>query len=111
MSTIYVAGPMTGYPEFNYPAFRDAAATLARLGHIVLNPVDSENHNPTPGTPQSWQWYMRHAIRMVVGADGMALLDGWEKSKGARLEHSIATALGLDVRPLAAWVEGAELLQ
>jgi hypothetical protein len=109
MSTIYVAGPMTGYPEFNYPAFRAAEDELARLGHLVLNPVDSERYNPTPGTAQSWQWYMRHAIRMVLEADGIALLDGWEESKGARLEHTIATALGLDIRPIAAWTEAGAL--
>ena len=105
MTTLYIAGPMTGYPEFNYPAFREAAQRLGELGHITLNPVDSEKWNPTPGTPQSWQWYMRHAIRMVLEAEGVALLPGWEKSKGATLEHQIATALGLDIRTLDQWID------
>jgi nucleoside 2-deoxyribosyltransferase len=104
MSTIYVAGPMTGLPEFNYPAFEAAEKALAERGHLVLNPVHADKHNPTPGTSQAWDWYMRHCIRMVLEADGVALLPGWETSRGATLEHTIATALDLDIRPLDAWL-------
>lgn len=99
---IYIAGPMTGLPEFNYPAFNRAASQLRALGHTVLNPVDVEKLNPVE-TPQAWDWYMRHAIRMVVAADAIALLPGWEASRGAQLEHTIGTALGLTIRPFAEW--------
>jgi len=105
VKTLYVAGPMTGIPEFNYPAFDAAERSLASCGYLVLNPTHAEKHNPTPGTPQAWGWYMRHCIRMVLAADGMALLPGWENSRGATLERTIATALDLDVRMLDAWLE------
>ena len=104
LPTLYVAGPMTGYPDFNYPAFNDAAASLRARGFNVLNPVDAEQHNPTPGTPQAWDWYMRHALRMVLESSGVALLDGWRDSRGAVLEVTVAKALRLDVRPLDAWL-------
>lgn len=114
MARIYVAGPMTGYPDFNYPAFNAAADSLRAKGFDVLNPVDAEQHNQTPGTPQAWGWYMRHALRMVLDADGLALLDGWEKSKGATLEVHVAQRLGLVVALLDDWLEdedhGAEFL-
>ena len=100
---IYVSGPMTGLPEFNYPAFREAGEQLWRDGYDVLNPIDAEKHNPTPGQPQEWRWYMRHAIRMLAAADGVALLPGWKKSRGARLEVHIAHTLGLPVQPLESW--------
>jgi len=58
--SVYVAGPTTGLPEFNYAAFNAAEKSLAALGFIVLNPTSVEQHNPTPGTPQAWDWYMRH---------------------------------------------------
>jgi len=103
-TTLYVAGPMTGLPEFNYPAFRDAENRLTASGYRVLNPIDSEAFNDT-GAPQAWDWYMRHAIRMVLAADGIALLDGWENSRGARLEHRIATDLGLPIRALHEWAD------
>jgi len=46
---IYIAGPMTGLPEFNYPAFNAAAEYLRSLGHHVENPAD----NPVPAC-KSW---------------------------------------------------------
>lgn len=104
---LYIAGPMSGLPDFNYPAFNAAADELAARGFDVLNPVDAEALNDT-GAPQRWDWYMRHAIRMVLAADGVALLDGWEKSRDAQLEHRIATDLGLTTRPLQAWVRLAD---
>ena len=30
---------------------------------------------------------------------GIAMLDGWEQSKGARIEHALASALGIECRP------------
>lgn len=104
---LYIAGPMTGLPEFNYPAFRAAEAALRKQGFDTLNPVDAEEHNPTPGEPQSWDWYMRHALRMVLAADGLAVLDGWWRSRGATLEVQVATALQLPVEPLEHWIEVA----
>lgn len=107
MTTLYVAGPMTGLPEFNYPAFNAAARMLCGFGYRTLNPVDAEKANPTPGTPQHWTWYMRHALRMVLAADALALLPGWENSKGATLEVHVARALGMEAEPLEYWVERA----
>ena len=101
---VYVAGPMTGLPEFNYPAFRAAGSLLAAEGFDVLNPVEVEQENAS-GEPQAWDWYMRRALRMVVDADGVALLPGWERSRGARLEFHVATSLELDVRPLDEWLK------
>ena len=100
---LYVAGPMTGLPEYNYPAFREAEDQLAALGYAVLNPVNAEDHNPTPGTPQSWDWYMRHALRMVLAADALAVLPGWWRSKGALLEVQVARALDMQVEPVMEW--------
>lgn len=104
LTTLYVAGPMIGLPEYNYPAFKTAVAKLRARGYRVLNPVDAEEHNPTPGTPQAWDWYMRHALRMVLEANGLALLPGWTASRGAALEVHVACALHLDVRPLGEWL-------
>ena len=103
---LYISGPMTGLPEFNYPAFRAAANDLTRVGYDVLNPVDAEEHNPTPGEPQSWDWYMRHALRMVLDAEGVATLPGWTKSRGAALEVHIACALNLPVESVEFWQRG-----
>lgn len=105
MSTIvYVAGPMTGIADFNYPAFNSAALELRYRGLEVLNPVDSEQHNDT-GKPQTWEWYMRHALTMVLKANSICLLPGWQTSRGARLEVTVAEGLGHDIRPLDEWLK------
>ena len=39
MKRIYVAGPMSGLPAFNFPAFHEAAADLRACGFDVVNPA------------------------------------------------------------------------
>lgn len=96
---VYVAGPMTGLPEYNYPAFNAAAEHLTAAGHRVLNPA---RHGLVDGW--TWQDYMRAALIDVATAEGVALLPWWQTSKGARLERHVTTTLDLDVRPIAEWL-------
>lgn len=97
---LYVAGPMTGLPEFNYPAFRAATKALEDLGHEVEDP--STNENPTPEDYHGW---LRMGLAQLIRCDGVALLDGWEASGGARLEVNVAATLGMRVRPLIDWCD------
>ena len=90
--TIYLAGPMSGLPEFNYPAFNEAAALLRAKGHTVLNPA--ENPVPACGT---WQGYMRLALAQLVQCECIVLLPGWSESKGALIERWLAQVLGMEV--------------
>ena len=92
-SRIYLAGPMTGLPEFNFPAFNSAAAQLRAAGHHIENPAE----NPAPPC-RSWQGYMRLAIRQLCLCDTIMLLPGWQDSRGARIEHGIALEIGIKVR-------------
>ena len=39
VKSIYIAGPMTGFPEFNFPAFFAAQAELEAKGWQVFNPA------------------------------------------------------------------------
>jgi hypothetical protein len=95
MKTVYVAGPMTGLPEFNFPAFHAAAGQLRARGLAVENPAE----NPAPSCG-SWLAYMRMAVQQVSKVDGLILLPGWEKSRGARVEFNLAVGLGLSVMTL-----------
>jgi Domain of unknown function (DUF4406) len=94
---LYISGPMTGHPEFNYPAFHAAETKLRDAGHTVLNPA----RQPKQAT---WEDYMRADIAAVVSADGVALLPGWRTSRGARLEHHVAAELGLEIKDLVDWL-------
>jgi len=88
---VYIAGPMTGIEEHNVPAFNAAASYLQDIGAEVKNPADNEDPSLT------WQDYMRMSLVMISESDAMYMLRGWEKSKGATLEHTIAQALGLTI--------------
>lgn len=89
---IYVAGPMSGLPESNYPAFNAVAAQLRALGFEVENPAE----NPAPACG-SWLGYMRMAIRQLSHCDAIMMLPGWSESRGARIEYRLACDLGLHV--------------
>jgi hypothetical protein len=99
---IYIAGPMTGLPAHNLPAFAAAAKQLAARGYDAVNPG---RRGVILG--YTWRDYMRDALRELLGCEAVALLDGWEASRGAALEVHVAQALGMPVKPLTHWTESA----
>lgn len=93
--SVYISGPMTGLPGYNYPAFHAAARRLRSMGYYVLNPAESFEGD----TSRPREDYMRKDIEMLLQADMVALLPGWEKSKGVAVELAVATSLGLVLHP------------
>ena len=89
---IYIAGPMTGLPGLNFEAFHAKALELRSAGHDVVNPAEIN-----PDTTMTWHACMRRDIAELVTCDCIYLLNGWQGSKGAMLEHHIAERLGLIV--------------
>lgn len=99
---LYISGGITGIPDFE-AAFAAAEAQLRAVGHEPLNPAALQ-----PAVEErAWVDYMRADLKLLVDCDAIALLPGWERSKGARLEVEVATALGMPVQPVAAWVAEA----
>lgn len=115
---IYLSGPMRGYKDFNFPAFDKAAAELREEGHEVFNPAEKDReHDPVGKTwkskdgdivkAESKGFDRRVAIRadldyIIDHADAIALLPGWEASKGANAELWLARFLDLKEIELAA---------
>ena len=97
---VYVSGPMTGYPDFNADAFMVAEVALVANGHHVVSP--RKNGLPSGST---WGDHMRTDIIMLMGAEGVAVLPGWECSKGAVLEVHVARELGMTIMPVARWIQ------
>lgn len=100
---LYIAGPMTGLPDFNYPAFFKAADALKAAGYETINPARTEGREGCT----TWLAFMRASLRDIADCDGVALLDGHQDSRGARLEAQLARDLDLPVQSVSDWVEAA----
>lgn len=85
--SVYIAGPITGMPELNKPAFMIAEKALKDAGYIVLNPACLPEGLP----PEK---YMPICLSMVEAADCVYMLKGWKTSRGASIEHNFATYQG-----------------
>lgn len=106
--TLYVAGPMTGLPEYNYPAFHRAAVDLRAKGYTVLNPAENIITGPDAADEsKAWRLFMRISVKQIAEADGIAHLDGCSGSRGAAFELFLASQLGLLVMPVADWLRAA----
>ena len=109
-TVLYISGPMSGRPGYNYVAFREAERALVSAGYIVVSP--RQRIHPT------WTYddYLAFDLRQMdvmfdVYAEnisarcGVALLPGWEKSKGVAKELERAAMYGWENKPIRDWNE------
>lgn len=91
MNRIYLSGPMTGLPKNNYPAFFAAEKIVGRKfpDATILNPARNLDGNRS--YPR--EVYLRLDLLGLAKCDGIVMLEGWEKSYGARMELLIACEL------------------
>lgn len=89
---IYLAGGMRGIPDLNFPAFHAAAQKLRLEGFEVFNPAAANLEGMPIGKILAYEltWICEQA-------EAIALLPGWESSKGATAEHATAEAIGLKI--------------
>lgn len=85
---IYIAGPMSGYSDFNYPMFRAAAVYFRAQDHDIRCPVESGNTFETP-----YADCIKNDLKLLLEANAIALLPGWLNSRGARLELKLAETM------------------
>lgn len=111
MAAVYIAGPMRGHPNLNFPMFDSAAARGRELGWFVFNPAELDRevgmkldhfragHQFT--SPEVRAIVMRDCAALLTlkaeDGDAIAMLPGWASSKGARAEKALAEWLGLRV--------------
>jgi hypothetical protein len=95
---------MRGYPSFNWDAFNRAASKLRD------NPAIGDIHNPAEMdaelgiqpdqeiTNRDLRGMLAMDLKVICEeCDVMYMLVGWEKSWGAKAEHALATALGMQI--------------
>lgn len=126
---LYVSGPMSMMPGYNFASFDTAAQVLDYLGHDPISPADHDRElypgiDETPeciaGTPLSDLSYanvLGWDFQQIIDSDGIVLIPGWEASRGAQYELTVARACGKRVFHLVTnggggiglpWVDGAD---
>jgi len=93
MKRIYVAGPMTGLPDLNFPAFNAQVERLRAEGWDVVSPVEINCGLDHEG----WNACLRRDLAALVTCDALWLLPGHHSSRGATLELHVARELGLEI--------------
>lgn len=94
MKKIYISGPISGLPlETVYNNFTNVEVQLLEQGYEPVNPFN--NGLPTNAT---WEEHMRADLRLLLDCDAIYMLEGWEKSRGARIEYALAVDLKLDIQ-------------
>lgn len=108
---IYIAGPMSGIPQFNIPAFDYAAERLRAAGCDAVSPAeldDPKTRQAALDSPdgeiqgtlngETWGDFLARDVKLVAdGIDAVALLPGWEGSRGAQLEVFVARLCKLPI--------------
>lgn len=106
---VYIAGPMSGHPQFNVPAFLLAQEDLFRRGFDAVLPVDLDipaerkqllaSKDGLDPAPRSWAELLAEDLKLIgdAGVEGIVVLPGWQYSKGAKLETFFGRLLGLEI--------------
>lgn len=98
ISKLYVAGPMTGYPHSNYPVFNSVSRLLREAGFEVVNPAEF-------GNGKHYIDFLREDLRLMLDCHGVAVLENWWESTGARNEVQVAGVLKMPVLPWVDWID------
>ena len=92
---VYISGPMSGFENYNFEAFDNAAKYIRDRGDIAVNPASrgkewvAKNGNREM-TDNEYRRIMIDCLNDLRSCDAIFLLKGWEKSKGAKQELSVA---------------------
>lgn len=99
---VYLSGPITDNKNYHLDFLKaENKVTSIFKGTDVINPMWLKNMLPNGKHEE----YMEICLQLVSMADMMVMLPGWEKSKGATIERSLAKETGLPI------IEFAELEQ
>jgi len=88
---VYIAGPMSGHADNNYPSFHFAEEHLVmKFGCEILNPARHPDG-------LAYVTYMRMAMEMIERATVLVMLPGYNHSTGATIELTVARKSGIQV--------------
>lgn len=89
---VYLAGKVTGlnYAEATHK-FGQQEVLLMRQGLEVVNPLNIVDSN------DAWPVAMSKCIKALVDCSKVYFMPCWKDSKGARIEHDLASGLGIEI--------------
>ena len=98
MSIIFISGKISnGVSEISDEMLQEAHRRFYRvqvklevLGHTVINPMILD-----PIGDASWSSYMKGCIQALMNADYIYSMDGWQESKGSKIEHEVASMVDI----------------
>lgn len=98
----YLAGPMRGYPQDNFPLFIRVAAELRAEGYVITSPVELDDPETVAVTMSGTEmggkkpgFILGRDVQTVHdGVDGLILLPGWWDSRGTKIEVHVGLVAG-----------------
>ena len=90
---IYISGKISGTDlTETRKRFASVAKVMKRIGVEPVNPLENglSEHD-------SWEAHMLKDIADLLQCKAIYMLHGWQDSKGACIEHYIATKIGMPV--------------
>ena len=90
---IYISGKISGTDlTETRKRFAAVAKAMKRLGVEPVNPLENglSEHD-------TWKAHMLKDIADLLQCKAIYMLQGWEESKGARIEYYIATEIGMHI--------------
>jgi hypothetical protein len=91
MKKVYLSGPMTGIEGLNRQQFMQAQEEWIEKGYEVINPIKISDKNPG----LKYNQIIGIDLKELSECESIALLPGWEKSRGCQIEVFDAYMMGL----------------
>lgn len=88
-TVVYLSGPITGIENFNKELFKTIKNKVESLGFTCIDTHDI--------CEEDWSWNkcMKKSIQYMMKADIVFFIDGWQNSKGCKIENRLVVELGI----------------
>lgn len=88
---VYISGKISGLPiEEVKRKFHNAASLLESLELQPVNPLENGLDDGS-----TWAQHMGKDIELLLGCDGIIMLDNWKQSRGAEIERLVAKKMDM----------------
>lgn len=123
---LYIAGPMSGIKDFNFPAFKEIEDKLQSLRYETVNPANLNRDYVTSDFKYNmdllkgvvklstsnydnltkedfkkiWAFFLKRDVAEMLTCDAVVVLDGWKRSEGAAFEVKTALTVKMKIYEL-----------